>query len=161
MKRLLFMLLAATCVAAQNGVDHVKGVQQRGEAHAGMGFSQTQTSHHFILTTNGGIIQVTAKDANDRASIEPIQMHFSHIAKSFADGDFGIPHFVHDQSPPGVNTMQKLKQQIFYSNQKLDNGARLVIATSSPQALAAIHDFLRFQISDHKTGDPTDVTARK
>jgi len=29
-----------------------------------------------------------------------------------------------------------------------------------PEALAAIHDFLRFQITDHKTGDSPEVNDR-
>jgi hypothetical protein len=33
----------------------------------------------------------------------------------------------------------------------------MVIKTGNPEALAAIHDFLRFQISDHRTGDSPEV----
>jgi hypothetical protein len=33
------------------------------------------------------------------------------------------------------------------------------ITTTNREALAAVHEFLAFQISDHKTGDP--VTVRK
>jgi hypothetical protein len=181
MKLLAMMLLAALCLSAQTDVkkdndmskcpmhaqhqaenqSHLGDVQKRGEAHEGMGFSQTETTHHFILTVKGGYIQVTANDANDAESIEQVQMHFAHIAQSFAAGDFAIPHFVHDQTPPGVKTMQKLKKQITYTNERIENGARLVISSSSPQAIAAIHDFLRFQISDHQTGDPTTVAESK
>ena len=42
--------------------DHHAGVVQRSESYSGMGFSQTTTTHHFILTPNGGIVQVTAND---------------------------------------------------------------------------------------------------
>lgn len=160
------LLLVPVCVFAQSG-DHKKpddqhfhGVQQRGEAHAGMGFSQTETTHHFFLTPTGGIIQVTANDPKDSASIKQVQAHFQHIAMLFAQGDFNIPHFVHAQNPPGVKTMQKLKGQIAYKDEKLDNGAKLVISTKSPEALAAIHDFLRFQITDHRTGDPLQISAK-
>ncbi len=179
MKLLTWMLLASVCASAQTDSkpdhdmskcpmhaehqaatkSHLDNVQKRGEAHEGMGFSQTETTHHFILTTNGGYIQVTANDPSDQESIEQVQMHFNHIAKSFAQGDFSIPHFVHDRIPPGVKTMQKLSKQITYSTEKLENGAKLVISTSSPQALGAIHDFLRFQISDHQTGDPLTVIS--
>jgi hypothetical protein len=165
MKPLTLVLLTALCAMAQttpppmqSGQTHHEEVQKRGEAHAGMGFSQTATTHHFILTAKGGIIQVTANDPKDRKSIGQIQMHFSHIAELFAKGNFAIPHFVHGGTPPGVKTMQKLSRQITYSNQRLDNGAKLVITTDSPQALAAVHDFLRFQISDHQTGDPLTVS---
>jgi hypothetical protein len=32
----------------------------------------------------------------------------------------------------------------------------VTIATTDPKALAAVHEFLRFQISDHGTGDPIE-----
>jgi hypothetical protein len=39
----------------------------------------------------------------------------------------------------------------------MERGGRIRIETDSPEALAAIHDFLRFQIKDHETGDPLTV----
>jgi hypothetical protein len=134
-------------------------VQQRGEAHEGMGFSQTETTHHFILTPSGGYIQVTAKDQKDCRNIEQIQTHFAQIAELFAQGDFAIPHFVHDKNPPGVKVMKGLKSEISYSAANVDDGAKLTIKSHSPQAIAAIHDFLRFQIKDHRTGDPLNLAA--
>src|SRR5262249_25075830 len=139
---------------------HLADVQKRGEAHEGMGFSQSETTHHFWLTSSGGIIQVTANDPKDSSSIAEIQQHFQHISQMFAEGNFSIPHFVHDQTPPGVETMQKFKQEITYKPQKLSNGARLNIRTDSPVAVAAIHDFLKFQIEDHNTGDPGTVQKK-
>jgi hypothetical protein len=122
-----------------------------------MGFSQTTTTHHFILTPSGGIVQVTANDPNNTEQIKTIQMHLKHIAGMFSEGDFAIPHFVHDQTPPGVSTMMELKGAIRYSAESMSNGGRINIETSSPDGVAAIHDFLRFQIKDHETGDPTTV----
>jgi hypothetical protein len=162
-KLITVFLLTTACVVAQTSRqpslqqsddEHFLGVQQRGESHQGMGFNQMETTHHFILTPQGGYIQVTANDPKDHESIEKVQSHFAHIAALFAKGDFAIPHFVHAQNPPGVKTMKRLNGQITYSITKLDDGAQLLIATKSPQALAAIHDFLRFQIKDHHTGDP-------
>ncbi len=147
----------AAAKAATKG--HLGDVQKRGEAHEGMGFSQTATTHHFILTSNGGYIQVTANDLNDKDSIEQIQTHLSHISMMFAKGDFSIPHFVHDQTPPGVATMQRLKSQITYTKEDMESGARVLIQTKSPQALTAVHQFLKFQIEDHQTGDPVAVAA--
>jgi hypothetical protein len=157
-------LFAAVCASAQSSQQqsddqHFHGVQQRGEAHKGMVFSQTETTHHFILTSAGGYIQVTANDPKDRGSIEQIQTHFPHIAELFAQGDFAIPHFVHDKNPPGVKAMKALKKEISYSAANLDDGAKLTITSHSPQAIAAIHDFLRFQIKDHRTGDPSSLAA--
>src|SRR3954454_2774196 len=78
------------------------GMQARGADEHGMGFSQEATTHHFRLTRDGGVIQVTAKDAKDTKTISQVEMHLQHISQAFAAGDFVIPHFVHDQEPPGV-----------------------------------------------------------
>jgi hypothetical protein len=84
-------------------------------------------------------------------------MHLSHIAKSFAEGDFDIPMFVHDTVPPGVLEMKKLKADIRYSFEEMANGGRVLISTSNKAALEALHAFLRFQIERHRTGDPTEI----
>ena len=105
----------------------------------------------------GGIIQVQANDSADEASREHIRMHLTHIAKAFSNGDFDIPGFVHDTVPPGVPELKRLKSKVHYSFEQSANGGRVLILTSDSDALAAIHKFLRFQITEHKTGDPLDV----
>lgn len=134
---------------AQSPHDHE--LKQRGDK--GMGFSQEKTTHHFLLGENGGAIQVTANDTNDKDSIAEIRMHLQHIAKAFEAGDFEIPMFVHDRTPPGVPVMKRLKDEIHYEYESVENGGRVVISSGNPEALAAIRDFLKFQIEEHKTGD--------
>src|SRR6266446_3452589 len=84
-------------------------------------------------------------------------MRFSHIAKRFAAGDFDVPMFIHDTTPPGAPVMAKLRSQIRYLYTGTPGGAKIQISTANPEALQAIHAFLRFQISDHQTGDATEV----
>ena len=138
---------------------HHASVENHGD-HA-MGFPHDKTMHHFRLTQHGGFIQVTANDLKDAANIEAIRMHLAHITKAFSEGDFSIPMLVHSTTPPGVTSMKLLKDKIHFDYQPLDNGGRVSIAADDPLALAAIHDFLRFQITDHATGDPLDVAAGK
>ena len=66
--------------------------------------------------------------------------------------------FIHDTTPPGVPTMEKLHTEIHYDYEQTDAGGKIVIDTANPKALLAIHDFLRFQISEHRTGDSTEIT---
>jgi hypothetical protein len=132
--------------------DHMK-MNERGEA--GMGFSQTATTHHFLLKPHGGVIQAEAKDPADASNRDHIRMHLNHIAHAFTSGDFNIPMFVHDTVPPGVPEMQRLQNKIRYTYKPTANGGRIVISTQDSAALAAIHNFLRFQIEQHRTGDPT------
>jgi hypothetical protein len=47
--------------------------------------------------------------------------------------------------------------QISYTAENAAQGAQVRITTSDPEALAAVHEFLRFQIKDHRTGDRMTV----
>jgi len=44
--------------------------------------------------------------------------------------------------------------------QETPEGGRVTIATSDPEALTAVQAFLRYQITEHGTGDPLTVRAR-
>ena len=133
---------------------HHDAVTSRGD-HA-MGFSHETTTHHFRLYKSGGAIDVSANDPKDSATREQIRMHLSHIAKRFAAGDFDVPMFIHDTTPPGALVMAKLRGQIRYLYSDTPGGAKIQITSANPEALQAIHAFLRFQISDHQTGDATE-----
>jgi hypothetical protein len=137
------------CPVLQNTHAHMN---ERGEA--GMGFSQTATGHHFLIQPGGGVIQVEAKSPDDTSDRDNIRHHLAHIAQAFANADFDIPIFVHDSIPPGVPEMKELRRKIAYSFQETPAGCQIVIRTSDPRALAAIHKFLRYQIEEHQTGDP-------
>lgn len=130
-------------------------INDRGEK--GMGFSQTATTHHFLLSASGGVIQVEANDPTDTATRDNIRMHLTHITKAFAIGDFANPMFVHETTPPGIAVMKQLKDKIRYTLEQTPGGARVVIATADLDALAAVLQFLKFQIAEHKTGDSTAV----
>jgi len=150
----VMMAAMALGVAAQD--DHHKAVDAHGD-HV-MGFSHEKTTHHFRLYADGGAIEVTANDAKDTESTAQIRMHLGHIAGMFAAGNFQAPMLVHSQTPPGVPVLQRLKSEVSYKYQDIDRGGRVRIATKNADALAAVHEFLRFQIADHQTGDTTDVT---
>ncbi|HXA83704.1 MAG TPA: hypothetical protein VNZ47_01435 [Candidatus Dormibacteraeota bacterium] len=142
--------------AASAAQDHAKHeLEKRGDQ--GMGFAQGKTTHHFLLRKDGGAIQVMANSAGDQASKEEIQMHLRHIAQAFKSGEFNIPMFVHDQTPPGVATMTRLKNEIHYKYEAAENGGRVVISSSNAEAVKAVQEFLKFQITEHKTGDALEV----
>jgi hypothetical protein len=141
--------------SAHNHDQHADGVNRRGD-HA-MGFSHTKTTHKFLLKTAGGVIQVEANQAEDTTSRDQIRQHLRHIAKKFAAGDFAAPMFIHAQTPPGVPAMQRLKAAIKYEYEETERGARVRISTREAEAVKAIHEFLRFQIKDHQTGDSGEV----
>jgi hypothetical protein len=128
---------------------------RRGDAV--MGFSHEKTTHHFRLRAEGGEIEATAIDSRDADSIAQIRGHFRHIARMFGDGNFTAPTLIHAQNPPGVQAMAARNGEITYALEMLPAGARIRITTGDQEALEAIHSFLRFQITDHRTGDPLTI----
>jgi hypothetical protein len=155
--RPLILLFALTLFQNPQSSNQQQGVVERGD-HV-MGFSHEKTTHHFLLYSNGGEINVSANQAGDKTSIDQIRMHLGHIAKMFAAGNFNAPMLIHDTNPPGVPTMTRLKDDIRYDYAETENGARMRLTTSNAQAVDAIHAFLLFQIIDHHTGDAPSITA--
>jgi hypothetical protein len=119
-----------------------------------MGFDQTKTTHHFLLKPSGGAIEITANDATDRPSIASIRSHLEHIRGAFAAGNFAMPMFIHGTEPPGAAVLSARRETLTYQVEDIPAGGRLRIATTDVEALKALHDFLKFQIVEHKTGDP-------
>jgi hypothetical protein len=152
-----FLLFAILLLQSPQTPSQQQGVVERGD-HV-MGFSHDKTTHHFVLYANGGEINVAANDAGDKASIDQIRMHLGHIAGMFTAGNFHAPMLIHDTTPPGVPTMQRLKAGIKYDYSETPHGARIRLVTANPQAVDAIHAFLLFQIIDHHTGDTPGITA--
>jgi hypothetical protein len=56
-----------------------------------------------------------------------------------------------------VDGMMQFKDEISYRFEAMENGGRVVMTTKNPDALASVHAFLRYQIREHRTGDPSTV----
>jgi hypothetical protein len=145
----------AASSASSHDSAHLDAVDERGDK--GMGFSHKMTGHHFHILADGGAIEVEAKNAADQASQMAIRDHLNMMAGMFADGNFSVPMFIHATNPPGMETMQRLKKEIVYSAENTKLGAQIKICTKNPEALSAIHEFLRFQITEHRTNDSPTV----
>lgn len=127
-------------------------LDQRGDRV--MGFDHARTTHHFRIEPDGGIIQVTANDAADAESRQAIRTHLAEIAESFSRGDFSSPFAIHQRVMPGVPVLIEKKEAVRYLYEETERGAQVRIVTQDSGAVAAIHEFLRAQIGDHRTGDP-------
>jgi hypothetical protein len=148
----LALLLTATLSAQDPHLKH------RGAA--AMGFDQDKTAHHFLLFEDGGAIDVSVKDASDTTNRDAIRAHLPHIAEMFGAGNFEAPMFVHDtRTVPGVAALAAMKSSLKYTYSETPRGGRVDIVSTNAEAVKAVHQFLRFQITDHKTGDP--LTPRK
>ena len=125
-------------------------LQQRGET--AMGVNQYTSQHVFEPLPDGGRI-VLQREASDSAGVAAIRAHMDTISKSFGNGDFAVPGFVHATGDvPGTAAMKRLKAEMTYTPQDLSGGAQVVISTRNQEAVAAVHEFLAFQRMDHRAG---------
>jgi hypothetical protein len=122
-----------------------------------MGFDQNKTTHHFRLSKAGGAIEVMANDPADDVSRDQIRAHLKTIAGQFAAGDFGKPLATHGELPPGARTMQERRSALTFTYEALAAGARVWITGSDAKSIDAVHEFLRYQIREHATGDPLTI----
>lgn len=151
---LVLLLPIAACSrqdkAETHGDSSFAALQQRGEK--AMGVNQYTSQHVFEPLPGGGRI-VLQREASDSVGVAAIRAHMDTISKSFGNGDFAVPGFVHATNDvPGTAAMKRLKAEITYTPQDLPGGAQVVISTRNPQAMSAIHEFLAFQRMDHRAG---------
>jgi hypothetical protein len=114
-----------------------------------MGVDQYTSTHHFTDLPDGGRIELE-RNVNDSAGIAMIRHHLHMIARTFGDGDFSTPMFVHMRNVPGTATMAAKRNAITYAVTDLPRGGAVLITTHDPDALAAVHQFLAFQRCDHR-----------
>jgi hypothetical protein len=165
-----FVMAAMTTAFAQHqmpaGMTHEEHLAQmkkdaelKARGAAAMGFDQDAAEHHFILFEDGGAIDVQATREDDIATRDAIRGHLQEVAREFASGNFDKPFATHAETPAGVPELRRLKGVITYAYEASARGARVRISSRDPNAILAIHDFVRYQIVEHKTGDP--LTPRK
>jgi len=144
------VLLATPVIAQQSSTDTAfKSMQQRGEMV--MGVDQNTSSHGFQSLPDGGQIMLVRK-VDDTAGVTRIRHHLRDVQRAFSAGDFSMPMMVHMKAMPGVSVMGARRTFIKYEESDLPNGATLRITTSDSAALAAIHEFLAFQRTEHHAG---------
>jgi hypothetical protein len=147
-------LTAAPRALAQHDGGHHAAMERRGQQ--AMGFDQNHSTHHFLLEKTGGSIEVTATDRADSELAASIRAHLRHIRSAFGEGDFALPVFIHDKPPPGIDVLKARRDRLTFRYEDLPAGGRVRITTGDPDALTALKAFLRFQITEHKTGDPLE-----
>jgi len=90
MKTLALVLLLGGIVAAHDKCPmpdakskHQEDVETHGDA--AMGFPHDKTAHHFRLSPDGGVIEVTVNDVKDTQNLDAIRMHLKYIRSMFAE----------------------------------------------------------------------------
>jgi hypothetical protein len=133
---------------ARPGDSAFADVQRRGATV--MGVDQYTSRHVFETLPDGGRVVLDRDDASDRDAIEVIRAHMRDVASAFRRGDFRMPGAVHGREVPGTRRMAERRDLIAYRAIERPRGAEVRITTTDPTALAAVHEFLAFQRSDHR-----------
>jgi hypothetical protein len=147
-------------------------------------FERSKATVHFTLYTDGAAIDLQVVHATDDVTRHEVELHMQRVAMALTDGDFSAmrsaqvpatqPTHLHVLAPngrpatgdastffvPGVATLTRLAREVKYAYVETSEGGRVDIRTTSSEALGALHDFLRFQINQHATGDSPTVTKR-
>ena len=124
---------------------------------AGMTHEEHQAQMKKDAEMSGGAIEVGVNAAADIAGRDAIRAHLKEIAADFAKGNFEKPFMTHAEAPAGVETMKQLVGRIRYSFKQTAGGGMVRIETNDTAARDAVHRFLRYQITEHATGDPLTV----
>jgi hypothetical protein len=155
------ILLVLLAVARSAGAQHAghdsskagndsafRALQDRGRI--GMGVDQYTSAHKFEALPDGGRIELQ-REVEDSAGVRQIRSHLKEIAAAFRAGDFRIPAMVHAMKVPGTEIMAARKNAIRYEFRELPRGGEVRIVTTDPEAVQAVHEFLAFQRTDHRT----------
>lgn len=128
MKSKLIALLIPACLVLCAGT---AAVAQR--------FNSADAGHHFLLSTEGGVIQVEAANPEDPMAIDAIIANLTQLAKT------------------GVPELRRFRADISYVFMPTNAGGELRIETMNSEALDAIHEYLRNQIRERQTGDSEQI----
>lgn len=122
-----------------------------------LGVPLDKVTLHFYLVKNGGVVELSAKDTADAATIAALQKYLQSQKDLWEKGKETAVTDVHMRAPESAATMRKLRNEITFYMAKTDNGGVLRMFSINEQARAAIQDYLRFEIGEHKTGDATTL----
>ena len=135
--------------AQQRGDSAFRELQERGKRV--MGVDQYTSSHVFESLPDGGRIELQ-RDVDDSLGIRVIRAHMQDVTARFMAGDFSLSAEVHGTHViPGTQMMRSSRAVIRYVYRALPKGGEVRLTSSDGAAVKAIHEFLAFQRSDHRT----------
>jgi hypothetical protein len=121
-----------------------------------LGVSLDKIVLHFYLVKNGGVVEITAKDPGDTATVTAIQKYLQTQKELWEKGKDPVTE-IHGKAPDSAAVMRKLRNDITFYMAKTDEGAVLRMFSINDQARGAIQDYLKFEIAEHKTGDSPTI----
>lgn len=152
---LFFLLSMLSCIGWSQTVPTRDDLNTR--FSKALGTDADKIVQHYYLVKNGGVIEFTAKDPADTATISAVRKYLDTQKDLFEKGKADADTEIYGKIPDGLPVLKKLRNEITFFAVKDDDGAALRMFSVNDQARQAIQDFLKFQISEHKTGDPLQV----
>jgi uncharacterized protein YjhX (UPF0386 family) len=149
--RIVLSVLLASLLAGRLTAQDSSFAAMQARGKMAMGVDQYTSQHHFEPLADGGRIMLQ-RDAADTAGTTAIREHLKDIAMRFRAGDFAIPGFVHAQQVPGTPVLAAKREAIRYVFHPLPGGGEVRIVTRDAAAVAAVHQFLAFQRTEHHVG---------
>ncbi len=150
---LLFLLSSLTSIAWSQSPAS-REIELNSRFSKALGVDANKIVQHYYLVKNGGVIEFAAKDSSDNAAISAVQKYFETQKDLFEKGRNDADADVHGKIPDGMLILKKLRNEITFFAVKNEDGGALRMFSTNDQARQAIQDFLKFQINEHKTGDP-------
>ncbi len=149
--RVLLLLACSLRLAGRLTAQDSSFAAMQARGTMAMGVDQYTSWHRFDPLPDGGCIKLQ-RDSSDTAGTTAIREHLKDIAMRFRAGDFAIPGFVHAQQVPGTPVMAAKRAAIRYVFHPLPGGGEVRIVTRDAAAVAAVHQFLAFQRTEHHVG---------
>ena len=143
------IIVAKQSSQAQVSEQRLEEINQHGAQV--MPFDLDRTTHTFVTNSDGGTQIVIANDPSDSKQIELIQSHLQEEAEKFSRGDFSDPATIHGAEMSGLAELQRGADRINVQYEPLLDGARLSYSSSEPKLVAALHEWLGAQDTDHNS----------
>lgn len=126
-------------------------------------YDRHRVVHHFYLYPDGGMMTLAVTDPVDAETRKAVRAYVQRVSQLMVFGNLERMREQFGQGMPGLDRIAEArgrKATITVRSSTPDEGSHIIFSTADPGALQGLHEFLRFQIDDLKTGDSQEVRER-
>jgi hypothetical protein len=126
-------------------------------------YDRHRVVHHFYLYPDGGMMTLVVADPSDAETRKAVRAYVQRVSQLMVFGNLERMREQFGQGVPGLNRIAEArgrKATITVHSSTPDEGSHIIFSTADPGALEGLHEFLRFQMEDLKTGDSREVRER-
>ena len=127
-------------------------------------YDRHRVVHHFYLYPDGGMMTLAVTDPSDTETRKAVRAFVQRVSQLMAVGDLAKLRKQFGEGVPGLDRIAEArgrKATITVRSSTPDEGSTIIFSTTDRGALQGLHEFLRFQIEDLKTGDSPEVRERE